>query len=108
MIYKKITIEELLSFSKSIYYDACLGHLDLMDGYCEREVEKIFEKLSELPSVASDDKKNSDFKIYDSETANRQINPQLFVSNQFDHNNFSTNEIYAKSITITTNTSDIF
>lgn len=108
MISKKITIEQLLIFAKSIYYDACLGHLDLMDSYCEKEAEKIFEKLSDLPLVVSDDKENIKFTIYESETTNRQINPQLFVSNQFDHNNFSTNEIYAKNITITTNTNDIF
>jgi len=108
MIFKKITIEQLLSFAKSVYYDACLGHLDLMDGYCEKEVGKIFEKLSDAPLVVPDGKENFDFKIYDSEITNRQINPELFVSNQFDHNNFSTNEIYAKNITITTNTNDIF
>lgn len=43
--FKLIKKEELLSFVKKIYEEGCYGHLDLIDNFCEKEVEEFFQKL---------------------------------------------------------------
>lgn len=79
---KNITMEQLLEFAKRIYSDACFGHLDLLENYCQKNCEDFFNSL-------------------------KSTNPLVIDSVSKFENFISTNSIYDANITITTNTSDI-
>ncbi len=42
---KLINKEELLKLVKQVYEQACFGHYDLLESYCEKEVDSFYEKL---------------------------------------------------------------
>jgi len=37
---------QLLEFARTVYSDACYGHLDLAENYCEKAVDGIFRSLA--------------------------------------------------------------
>lgn len=43
---KLISKSQLLEFARVVYSDACYGHLDLADNYCEKAVDGIFRSLA--------------------------------------------------------------
>lgn len=43
---KQINRDQLVAFAKRVYQQACFGHLDLMEGFCEAASSEFFNGLS--------------------------------------------------------------
>lgn len=90
---KNINFDQLLSFVKKVYSDACFGHLDLLESYAQKECRKFFDTLKNANPIVIDT----------SNYSNNQIE-NITISNS--QQVFSYDEIYRNNITITNNTSD--
>jgi len=96
MTVKNVTMEQLLEFTRKIYADACFGHLDLLDSYCEINCEKFFNSLKIANPMVIDSVSN--FEINSDDIVVNYSQPHFIISN----------DIYDGSITITSNTGEVF
>jgi len=50
---KIISKEQLLRFAKLVYSVGCHGYMDLLDNFCERAVDDLYEDLKNPTTLAS-------------------------------------------------------
>lgn len=89
---------QLLEFARTVYSDACYGHLDLAENYCEKAVDGIFRSLA---SHSSEVKKTDGGWVSDDLV--RSL-PSVIMPPAQQQNLFVTRQILTNDVTITNNT----
>lgn len=90
---------QLLEFARTVYSDACYGHLDLAENYCEKAVDGIFRSLSSHPAEEK--------KTHGGDTQGELWSDAIQVMmppQQQQQNLFVTRQILTNDVTITNNT----
>ena len=94
-----VSKSQLLEFARTVYSDACYGHLDLADNYCEKAVDGIFRSLA---SHSVEGKKPDGGWV--AEELWRDMPCVIMPPAQQQQNLFVTRQIFTNDVTITNNT----
>lgn len=90
---------QLLEFARTVYSDACYGHLDLAENYCEKAVDGIFRSLA---SHSVEGKKPDG--VWVSNDLVGDFPSVIMPPAQQQQNLFITRQILTNDVTITNNT----
>ena len=90
---------QLLEFARTVYSDACYGHLDLAENYCEKAVDGIFRSLA---SHSVEVKKTDGCWV--SDDFMKSLPSVVMPPAQQQQNLFVTRQILTNDVTITNNT----
>lgn len=94
-----VSKSQLLEFARTVYSDACYGHLDLVENYCEKAVDGIFRSLA---SHSVEGKKPDGGWMSDDLV--RSLPSVIMPPAQQQQNLFVTRQILTNDVTITNNT----